>query len=149
MAFKINETTSADHATLLTLWEKSVRASHDFLSEDNIQTLIPLVRDAAFPNVTMVHLADDEGRPVGFLGVHDQMVEMLFIDPDFFGQGAGQQLMAYASEKFFVTKVDVNEQNPKARQFYEKLGFRVVSRSDLDGQGQPFPILHMEQRASK
>jgi ribosomal protein S18 acetylase RimI-like enzyme len=41
--------------------------------------------------------------------------------------------------------VDVNEQNPAARGFYEALGFVVVGRSPLDEGGRPFPVLHMRR----
>jgi putative acetyltransferase len=40
--------------------------------------------------------------------------------------------------------VDVNEQNPLALQFYERMGFKVVGRSELDGGGKPFPLLHLQ-----
>ncbi len=43
-----------------------------------------------------------------------------------------------------MTKVDVNEQNPQAVGFYEHMGFRLVSKSELDGEGKPYPILHMQ-----
>ncbi|MGY0625916.1 MAG: GNAT family N-acetyltransferase, partial [Paraglaciecola chathamensis] len=42
-----------------------------------------------------------------------------------------------------ATKVDVNEQNPKALGFYQRIGFKVVGRSELDGQGKPYPLLHL------
>jgi hypothetical protein len=41
--------------------------------------------------------------------------------------------------------LDVNEQNPEATRFYEAMGFVVVDRSELDTQGQPFPLLHMRR----
>jgi putative acetyltransferase len=44
--------------------------------------------------------------------------------------------------------VDVNEQNPAARGFYEALGFVVVGRSPLDDGGRPFPILHMRRQTA-
>lgn len=38
---------------------------------------------------------------------------------------------------------DVNEQNLLALGFYEKMGFKRTARSSLDGQGRPYPIIHM------
>jgi putative acetyltransferase len=43
--------------------------------------------------------------------------------------------------------VDVNEQNPAAVGFYERLGFVVVGRSPRDGSGRPFPLLHLRRPA--
>lgn len=44
---KIREALPADRDTLLDIWLRSVRATHTFLSEDDIQSLLRLVRDAA------------------------------------------------------------------------------------------------------
>lgn len=55
--------------------------------------------------------------------------------------------MQYFTKKGYsiqnAIKVDVNEQNNHALGFYEHIGFKVVGRSPLDGQGEPYPILHM------
>ncbi len=53
-------------------------------------------------------------------------------------------LVEYALQHMKVTKVDVNEQNEQAVGFYEHVGFKTVSRSELDSLGMPYPILHME-----
>lgn len=39
-----------------------------------------------------------------------------------------------------ASKVDVNEQNPKA--FYEHMGFKVISKSELDEQGNLYYLAH-------
>ena len=67
---------------------------------------------------------------------------MLFIHPDYRGQGIGKQLLDYAFEHFNVNKVDVNEANTQALGFYEKwvcnhLPFRT------GWQREPYPLLHM------
>ena len=69
---------------------------------------------------------------------------MLFIHPDWRGQGIGKLLLNYAVNDMGATKLDVNEQNPLAVGFYEHLGFKVTGRSPVDGMGKPFPLLHMQ-----
>jgi hypothetical protein len=56
-------------------------------------------------------------------------------------------LGTFLSERDEVT-VDVNEQNSSGRMFYEKMGFLVTGRSDLDDAGRPYPLLHMRWRRS-
>ncbi|MDA4833452.1 GNAT family N-acetyltransferase, partial [Enterobacter hormaechei] len=41
----------------------------------------------------------------------------------------------------------VNEQNPDAHGFYRHCGFVAVGRSERDGSGRPFPLIHMQQPA--
>ena len=68
---------------------------------------------------------------------------MLFLSPALHRQGLGRQLLQYGIDHWGVRSLDVNEQNPQARGFYEHMGFRVTGRSETDGQGQPYPLLSM------
>ena len=52
--------------------------------------------------------------------------------------------MEYARDKKHMDKVDVNEQNEKALQFYLHLGFQIIGRDETDSMGKPFPILHLQ-----
>lgn len=130
---------------LLSLWEASIRATHKFLSDEDISFLKPLVRNEALPNLVLRGVRNSNGTLLGFLGVSDNEVETLFVTPNSFGQGIGKALMEYAESEFCTTKVSVNEQNPEALGFYQHLGYKIVGRSELDGQGLPFPILHLEK----
>ena len=122
--------------------EASVRATHDFVAESDIEIFRPMVREV-LPMLPVFCVRDDEGKVAGFIGVADTNVEMLFIDAKWRGQGIGRRLMEYAINERGATTVDVNEQNPQAIGFYLKMGFEVESRSELDGMGKPYPLLHM------
>ena len=78
------------------------------------------------------------------MGVYEDSLEMLFLHPDARGKGIGKRLILHAINDLKVKKVDVNEQNPQAVGFYEHMGFEIISRSELDGLGKPYPILHMQ-----
>lgn len=78
------------------------------------------------------------------MGVADQNLEMLFIHPVHLRKGLGTNLLTYSLNEFNVNKVDVNEENDHAVQFYKHYGFITVGRSELDSSGKPYPILHME-----
>ena len=142
---KITNVEPIEYDDLLVLWEASVRATHDFLSESDIAYLRPIVRNQALPALTLRAARNDNGKAVGFIGVAERSVEALFVSPDEFGKGIGKALMRHAEEQFDVSKVDINEQNPSALGFYEHLNYRIVGRSPLDAQGRPFPILHLEK----
>lgn len=69
------------------------------------------------------------------------------MDPLHHGQGTGTKLIRHAERlKGPGLQVDVNEQNPKAHTFYKKYGFVQIGRSELDGSGKPFPLIHMQLR---
>ncbi len=54
-------------------------------------------------------------------------------------------LLQYGIKNFDVNDLRVNEQNPRAKKFYEKNGFIVYDRSEIDEQGNPYPILFMKR----
>lgn len=137
-----------DRERLLGLWERSVRATHHFLRDDDVRALRPLVAQELASEAlawwVLASPADD--APVGFLGYANDTIEALFLDPDHRGQGAGTRLVAHAqSLAAGPLAVDVNEQNHEARAFYERLGFQVVGRSPTDAGGRPFPLLHLKR----
>lgn len=129
---------------LALLWERSVRATHLFLSGDDVVAMRPEVREG-LRAVPQLAVAFDGGVPLGFAGVADRKLKMLFIDDAMRGRGIGSALLEHAVDRWDADRLDVNEQNPAARGFYEHEGFRVASRSDLDDAGRPFPLLHMER----
>jgi putative acetyltransferase len=134
-----------DRPRLLDLWLRSVRATHRFLTEADIQALVPDVRDKALPALELWVLAADDGEPAGFLGLAGASVEALFIGPEFMRRGGGRMLLDHARRLRGRLTVEVNEQNPEAVRFYEACGFRVVGRSATDSAGRPFPLLHMKE----
>ena len=134
-----------DYPALTELWEASVRATHHFVAEADIHYFKPLVRDVYLGAVTLTCAFDDhrEGRALGFSGVAEGKIEMLFVAPPAFGRGIGTKLLRHAVNTLGAREVDVNEQNARAVGFYLRRGFVVVGRSEVDGTGRPYPLLHM------
>ena len=123
--------TEKDYPELSELWEASVRSTHHFLSEEDIQYYKPLVQNVYFPAVQLYIIKNKDNRISGFLGLSDDLIEMLFIHPSEQGKGYGKTLLEFA----------VNE---RGFRFYRNRGFEVISRDETDAQGKPFPILHMQ-----
>ena len=130
-------------AQLLDVWERSVRATHTFLSEPEILRIRQYVPEALGGVAHLFAALDEDGRPLGFMGVQDGSLEMLFLAPQARGRGLGRQLLQYGIDRCGVERLTVNEQNPAARGFYEHMGFAVYRRTDTDEQGGPYPLLYM------
>lgn len=135
-----------DYPALIEIWRSAVRATHAFLEEEDFQRIESNLAQAYFPAVTLT-VAEVGGESVGFAGTADGSLEMLFVSNEVRGSGIGSLLLAETIEKDGVTKVDVNEQNSDAHGFYLSRGFTQVSRSEVDGDGRPYPILHLALRA--
>lgn len=138
----------SDYIKIIKVWEASVRATHHFLTEEDIRDYKSLIFNEYLHQVDLYCIAND-GQIIAFMGLNEDMIQMLFVHPDARGKGFGKKLIQYAIEEKNATKVDVNEQNEQAVGFYERLGFSVLERSDYDASGKPYPILSMELQEVK
>jgi putative acetyltransferase len=139
--------TADDYPRVVDVWQASVRATHHFITEADIAFFRPLVWEALPHMDALLSVRNDDGQVAGFIGVAGRKVEMLFIHPDWRGQGGGKRLLQYAVTTLGATQLDVNEQNEQAVGFYLQMGFDVVGRSARDGAGKPYPLLHMRARS--
>ncbi|MEB2781312.1 GNAT family N-acetyltransferase [Algoriphagus sp. C2-6-M1] len=144
MKYKVTEIHPSEYPEVVELWEASVRVTHDFLQEEDILYFKPLILNEYLKAAELSCVRADGGDILGFSGVVEGNLEMLFVHPDQAGKGIGKTLLSNAISNQQVRKVDVNEQNPKALEFYLKNGFKIIGKSELDGTGKPYPILHME-----
>lgn len=130
-----------DYSVLTNIWSQSVLATHNFLKaedKDDIQKMLP----EYFKQVDLLKWQLDESI-VGFSGTANQELVMLFLDPKYFRKGYGHQILQKLIDDG-INKVSVNEQNVGAFNFYKKNGFKMVSRSDLDSDDRPYPILNLQ-----
>jgi putative acetyltransferase len=144
---RIRRATAADRDRLVEVWLRSVRATHAFLDEQDVQDLLPVVRDVVLAGeaLELWVLEFEAGEPAAFMGLDGAALEALFVDPAHFRKGAGRQLLAHARAHKGPLTVDVNEQNPQGLAFYLQSGFVQAGRSERDSAGRPFPILHLRE----
>ena len=138
----IRKVKATDYPRLMESWESAVSSTHDFLKEEDFlyyKEQLPVY----FQHVTLFGF-EQEGILIGFMGIAEGNLEMLFVDDNYRGTGIGKRLITYAIGNLQVTKVDVNEQNIQAVGFYKYMGFSIYKRSNLDGEGKEYPILHMQ-----
>jgi putative acetyltransferase len=143
MTIHIKKYDDAYREAMISLWERSVRATHDFLLKDDIDYFKTLVQGIDFKTFDVYCAFDEKDTLLAILGVAERKLEMLFLDPKFIGKGVGKHMMLFALKELEVDQVDVNEGNLKATRFYESFGFRVYDRTPLDDHGKPYPILKM------
>jgi len=128
---------------LTAIWESSVRATHDFLSESDIQSFKNSMPTVLLEASNLIVALDETNHPIGFMGINEPEIDMLFIDNKNRGQGIGKALINFGTTNYQATQITVNEQNPQAIGFYKHMGFVTYQRQVTDDQGQPFPILKM------
>lgn len=142
--YEVQERTPELVADLLDIWEASVRATHHFLSNEEIIQIKEYVPQALKGVAHLVIAEDENEKPTVFMGTENNRLEMLFLSPEVRGKGLGKQLFQYAIQNYSVQEVTVNEQNPQAVGFYEHLGFKTYKRTENDEEGNPYPLLYMK-----
>lgn len=125
-------------------WESSVRATHHFLKDEDIEFFKSFVSGMDFNSMSVYCGINEQREVVGFLGVDNHKLEMLFLHPDHIGKGLGKAMLDYAVQHLEANELDVNEDNQNAVAFYSKNGFEIIDRTPIDGTGKPYPILKMK-----
>ena len=130
---------------LTDVWDNSVRATHLFLSTDEIEKIRIYVKQALREIQSLIIAENEHNIPIAFMGINGQKLEMLFVSNAERSKGIGKKLLNYGIENFSIHELTVNEQNPSAKAFYEHMGFQVYKRTNLDEQGNPYPLLYMRR----
>lgn len=131
-----------DGARVIDIWRRAVDATHHFLAAADRQAIEAEVR-AFLPQAPLLLAVDADDVPLAFMLVMDGHMEALFVDPAHHGRGLGRRMVAHALGEHPQLGTDVNAQNPQAMAFYARLGFVETGRSPLDGQGRPYPLVHL------
>jgi putative acetyltransferase len=144
---RIRESTPADGSRVLEIWRRAVDATHHFLTLTDRRDIDAEV--ATFlPGASLDLAVDETDRAIGFMLLDGGRMEALFVDPDIHGSGVGRALVEDAVRRHPGLSADVNEQNHQAIGFYERLGFEHLGRSAIDGQGRPYPLIHLRHARS-
>lgn len=130
---------------LCMIWRSSVSATHLFLLDVEIEKIAGYIPGAIKEVQELVIAADEQGEPIAFMGVDNHKLEMLFVSPKWRGNGVGKHLLQYGIKEFSINELGVNEQNPQAIGFYEYMGFQAIRRTEMDEQGNPYPIIYMKK----
>lgn len=140
---RIRRYCESDLEALTDVWLRSVKATHHFLSEEDIAFFLPLVRGEPWCQMETWILESDDRKMAGFMSLEGDKMEALFIAPENLHQGLGTRRADHAKRRREKLCVDVNEQNEGACAFYRACGFTSFGRSETDSQGKPFPLIHM------
>lgn len=77
---------------LLNVWEDSVRATHKFLSDEEILEIKKYVPEALNGVSHLITETDEDGKPIAFMGIEENKLEMLFIKNSERGKGGRQKI---------------------------------------------------------
>lgn len=148
--------TSDDIDAIAEVWHRGWRDGHLGHVPDALLPHRGLVhfRERVPPRVPTTTVAIAGGRIVGFVTVHDDEAEQVFVSAEARGQGVADVLLRHA-ERVIAGGYDtawlaVATGNARARRFYEKSGWRDAGdleyAAEIKGGSIPVPCRRYEKR---
>lgn len=137
---------AADTKRLSDIWFDASVKAHPFIGEPRLMDQRQLIEKEYLPKAE-TWVADHNGKAVGFISLLDCFIGGIFIATDQQGMGFGRKLIAHALDQKGELTLEVYTANEQAVRFYASLGFRELSRRDVDDFGYPFPnaALHLQR----
>ena len=137
---------STDCDRLADIWLEASRVGHPFLSEADLLDQQVKVRDIYLPQAAN-WVVELDGKPAGFIGLIDDFIGGLFIDPSAHGLGLGKALVLHVAGLKGALDVEVYADNDAAVGFYRRLGFAETIRHAQDDEGRPLEVVRMHRPA--
>ncbi|MCT4636862.1 MAG: GNAT family N-acetyltransferase [Bacteroidales bacterium] len=132
MSYYIDNVTENEYYELINIWNQSMSATHQFIDKDDITLLRKKTLIDMFDKCDMVCIRTEDNSIVGFLGVNNKMVEMLFVSPLYIHSGIGKRLLKFAVDEMAANQLYVFQENTRAVKFYEEFGFKIAEELPVD-----------------
>ena len=121
---------------LLKVWENSVRATHKFLSNEEILEIKKYVPQALNDIAHLIIDTDENENPIAFIGIEGNKLEMLFIASEYRGKGIGTKLIEtmlklLKNKGYKKTSLAVQKDN-YAVKMYKKVGFKIINENEQE-----------------
>jgi GNAT superfamily N-acetyltransferase len=121
-----------DAPAIAEIWLRSFAATYTFPPAHPDDDVRRWVRDDLVPTTEMWVAVDEaSGRIVGFMALHGDDLDQLYLDPGWWRRGIGSRLVNLAkTRRPGGLRLYTFQVNAAARAFYERHGFRLVWLGD-------------------
>ncbi|WP_373354938.1 GNAT family N-acetyltransferase [Pseudoroseicyclus sp. CXY001] len=137
---------ATDLERLSDIWFAASLLAHPFIGEPRLIEQRRLIEQEYLPKAETA-VACLGGEPAGFISLLGTFVGGIFVAPERQGLGIGRRLIFHALARTGELTLEVYTANRQAVRFYEALGFRQLSRREVDDEGLPFANATLHLRA--
>ena len=134
---------------LLDIWERSVKATHLFLSDGEIENIKEYVPRALMGVENLTVAENEDGQSVAFMGTESGTLEMLFIAPEERGKGLGKRLFRYGIDHLGGKRTGGQRAEPAGKGLLRAHGFSRLQTNGARRTGRPLSALVHEPAEGK
>jgi len=123
----IREAAPEDADAVANVWLSSFKATYPFPPAHPDSDVRRWIRDEIVPRAETFVAVEPDGTIVGFMTLHGDDLDQLYVRPDRFDRGIGSRFVDLAKQlRPHGLSLYTFQVNERARRFYERHGFRVV-----------------------
>lgn len=133
LPYILRPATPADRAAMADLWVESWARTLPDIDFEARRPWLSAHLDTLAAGGASTRVAEREGTVAGFVVIHPGTgyLDQIAVSPAFWGQGAAEALMDEARRLSpALVALDVNQENPRAVRFYEKMGLAVTGEGE-------------------
>lgn len=116
-----------DMDAVLGVWLNASIQAHDFIALDYWVARVDDMQQVYLP-ASESYVYEDDGEVLGFLSLVGNTLAALFVAPGHQGRGIGARLLEHAKGLRQMLELRVYAANTRSIAFYEKHGFRRLTR---------------------
>lgn len=132
-AYSLRPATADDRPVLADLWVASWVKTLPEIDFEARRPWLDSHLDELAAGGALIRVAAAEGQLAGFVVIHPGTgyLDQIAVSPTFWGRGAAEALMAEAKAiSPSLVALDVNQENPRAVRFYEKMGLAITGEGE-------------------
>lgn len=109
------------------IWLDTNMKAHDFIPSQYWQNNYNMVKEMFL--LTEVYVYENAKEIHGFIGLHNEYIEGIFVSSKAQSQGIGKLLLNFVKDKKEKLRLSVYQKNTRAIHFYQREGFKIQCES--------------------
>lgn len=118
------------------IWLDTNLKAHNFIADEYWKSNFEMVKEMLPKAEVYVYEQQDTGEIQGFIGLHDNYIEGIFVWSKMQSNGIGKALLDFVKESKTTLILHVYQENKRAVKFYQRENFKIRSENIDENTGE-------------
>lgn len=142
MIRKLQET---DIDTVAEIWLDTNLKAHNFIAQEYWKSNFEAVKEMLPKAEVYVYEQERTGKIQGFIGLHDNYIEGIFVYSKIQSNGIGKALLDFVKEYKTTLTLHVYQKNKRAVKFYQRENFKLQGENIDEDTGEREYIMYFHR----